>query len=527
MLFWKSNSSSSGGGGSAGRKPPPAADPPPPPATNTQYALTDQRRRELLLAARASRVSWIDGSAGASVDNRDLGTLALPRGSRAGSSVPPQCQQALEAVVADLQAMFSSLEELKRLIIPNPLLASDERGERESAAADGDRDDTSPRYRTVFQDLHEHDALLATWLRTQGHALASPVRRQQLTSSDRELVFLLAFRELIAVLKNPRAAELVYQIQSFVKRFETAWDLPAMLQQRAPQNRPGGRVNAFVAKLVQQLRHNDKLLEYMNAAADSADSAAPVSELLGGSDDWSAELLHEVLEAFVLEKVYAKALTPSPEAEREDCALHARLQALAFVDFRHLDLPAPPTDELAHAWRRLVRELQQLPRFMAPRRKVDCVLRVCEGLTALLARQRRDGRPPSADEFLPGLIYVLLQANPRELKRSLRFVREYRSPRQLQSEPGYFFTHLESSVVFLEGVTGAQLTISPDEFEDGLRRSKQQLVARAAATVSDTTTTATTTAGDRPDDLTTLMRDDAPSVLEVRARRLATLARLA
>lgn len=520
MLFWKSSSS----GANGGRKPPPAADPTPPPPTFTQYALSEQRRSELLLAARASRVSWIDGSAGASVDNgsNDTGALAHLCGSRVGSSVSLQCQQALDAAAADLQAVFSSLDELKRLIIPNPLLASDEH-EQESNNTDSN---ASPRYRTLFQDLYEHDALLAQFLRTQGHTLASPMRRKRLTGDDRELVFLLAFRELIAVLKNPRAAELVYQIQSFVKRFETAWDLPQMLQQRALHNRPGGRVQAFIAKLVQQLRHNDKLLEYMD---ETDPGNATGSELLGGSDDWSAELLHEVLEAFLLEKVYAKALTPSPAAEREDRALHARLQSLAFVDWRHLDLPAPTTDELAQAWRSLVLELQQLPQFMAPRRKMDCVLRVCQGLTALLARQRSDGRPPSADEFLPGLIYVLLHANPRELKRNLSFVREYRDPRQLESEPGYFFTHLESSVVFLESVSGAQLTISSAEFDDGLQRCKQQLVAGSESETTASKTTeakgATTTAA--ADDLSTLLQDDAPSVLEVRARRLATLARLA
>lgn len=517
MLFWKSSSSSSSSAATTPARATPSttvADTPPSGSQPPSYILSEQRRRELLLAARANRVSWIDGSA-AVTGSSAAGEWAAPH-ARVGSSIPPQCQQALEAVAADLQTLVGSLDELKRQIIPNSLLLS-------SSSSPDDVHGEKTQYRTVFQDLFEHDALLRKWLRTQGHEIASPVRRKRLTGDDREMVFLLAFRELIAVLKNPRAAELVYQIQSFVKRFDTAWDLKLMLRQRAARERPGGHVQAFVDKLVQQLRHNDKLLEYMDLSGDNDDDA---TEFLGGTDEWSEDLLHEVLEAFLMEKVYAKALTPTPQAEHEDRMLHERLQSLAFVDFHHLDLPTPDTEESKRAWHQLVLQLQQLTLYMSPRRKMDCVLRVCRDLTKLLASQRADGRLPSADEFLPGLIYLLLKANPSELKRNVNYILEYRNPSKLVSEPGYFFTHLVSSVAFLEQVNGSLLTISPEEFDEGLRRSKQQVLA-------DTVTTPVIEADERKsesrqDDVATLLSEDPPppSVLEVRARRLAMMASL-
>ncbi|CAI5721990.1 unnamed protein product [Peronospora destructor] len=112
--------------------------------------------------------------------------------------------------------------------------------------------------------------------------------------------------------------------------------------------------------------------------------------------------------------------------------------------------------------------------YPSPRRKMDGVLRVCQDLTMFLKTQN-GGRFPSADEFLPALIFVDLRANPCELKRNVAFISEYRNPTKLVSKPGYFFTHLVSSVAFLEEIDCSQLTISAEEFDDGLRRSKETL----------------------------------------------------
>ncbi|CAI5711486.1 unnamed protein product [Peronospora destructor] len=112
--------------------------------------------------------------------------------------------------------------------------------------------------------------------------------------------------------------------------------------------------------------------------------------------------------------------------------------------------------------------------YPSPRRKMDGVLRVCQDLTMFLKTQN-GGRFPSADEFLPALIFVDLRANPCELKRNVAFILEYRNPTKLVSESGYFFTHLVSSVAFLEEIDCSQLTISAEEFDDGLRRSKESL----------------------------------------------------
>ncbi|GAB9465964.1 Vacuolar assembly/sorting protein vps9 [Globisporangium polare] len=560
MMFWKSSSSASSTSKANSSSSSSSAPLSAPGAAVPTYILSEQRRNELLLAARANRVSWIDGvdetttdssssigSSNALLSGTSLHAVGKARalGKHAGTSIPAPCQQALEAVATDLHEFFGTLDTLKSKIIPNSLIDDDStrvRGPQAQASnssdVGADGKPTVVAYRTIFQDLYENEALLAKWQRTQGHEISSPVRRKRMTGDDREMVFLLAFRELISILKNPKAAELVYQIQSFVKKFDT-WDLKLMLRQRAARERPGGFVQAFVEKLVQQLRRNDKLLDFIEDSQqvgnNDDDQVLMATEYLCGSDEWSEDLLREVLEAFLMEKVYVKALTPSSQSANEDRVLFNRLQSLAFVEFKHLDLPTPETEELKQKWHHLVLQLKQMPLFMSPRRKMDCVLRVCQDLTKLLASQKGDGKFPSADEFLPGLIYLLLKANPKKLKRNLNFILEYRNPGKLVSEPGYFFTHLVSSVAFLEQVNGSLLTISPEEFEEGLRRSKQQILVEI-----ETSPTVVGKASDDGDghDKENNKRENAqarpksqnpalPSVLEVRARRLAMMAKLA
>ena len=52
------------------------------------------------------------------------------------------------------------------------------------------------------------------------------------------------------------------------------------------------------------------------------------------------------------------------------------------------------------------------------------------------------------------------------------------------AEPGYIFTHLASAVAFLQGLDAAQLSISHDEFERGLKRC-QELARREHAAGSE------------------------------------------
>ncbi|GMF28243.1 unnamed protein product [Phytophthora lilii] len=501
------------------------------------YVLSEQRRSELLLAARTNRVSWVDG-----VDERQFKSLPVGSGefpmSLTASTIPSHCREALEGVSGELHKFFESLDELKHKILATDLELTEE--ETEPAA---DAQYSARRYHTLFQELKEQETLLDQWQRSH-----SP-RTRKLTGHDREMAFLVGFRELVALLKNAQAAELVYRIQSFVKRAEL-WDLPAMLRAIATRDRPGGKVHDFIKKLVEQIKHSNKLRSLLQGETVVGEVSL---KFLHVRDEYGVDLLHEVLEAFLMEKLYAKTLTPSSDVARQDEALHERISLLGFVTFKHLDLPVPKTEEEEQTWLRLAGQLKAMTLCPSPRRKMDGVLRVCQDLTIFLKSQK-GGKFPSADEFLPALIYVVLRANPSELKRNVAYILEYRSPSKLVSEPGYFFTHLVSSVAFLEEVNGSLLTISAEEFDEGLRRSKEGLRQRgvhrevdhevASNASSSSTNNGETLNGNtkslQNEHLKSMQNDHdfntqidsadplhLPNVLEIRAKRLATLGCLA
>ncbi|EGZ12905.1 hypothetical protein PHYSODRAFT_514560 [Phytophthora sojae] len=479
------------------------------------YVLSEQRRSELLLAARTNRVSWIDGAEERRNQALSAGSSEFP-GSLAVSAIPSHCRDALEGVNEELSRFFASLDELKLKILANDMQLTEEAAETAADAPNSTR-----RYCTLFQELREQEALLDQWQRSH-----SP-RTRKLTGHDREMAFLVGFRELVALLKNTQAAELVYRIQSFVKRAEL-WDLPLMLRAIATRDRPGGKVQDFVKKLVEQIKHSGKLRKLLRGDEEG-------EEFLHVRDEYGVGLLHEVLEAFLMEKLYAKTLTPSDEVALQDEALHERLSLLGFVTFKHLDLPVPKTEEQEQTWLRLSSQLEAMTLCPSPRRKMDAVLRVCQELTIFLKSQN-GGRFPSADEFLPALIYVVLRANPAELKRNVAYILEYRSPSKLVSEPGYFFTHLVSSVAFLEEVDGSLLTISAEEFDEGLRRSKESLRQRGVRRELDPEVASNASSGSasRRNQMTAhqaASKEDneeeslrLPNVLEIRAKRLAMLA---
>ncbi|DBA03838.1 TPA: hypothetical protein N0F65_005728 [Lagenidium giganteum] len=559
MMFWTRSSSSSASNsattapsGSTTASTTASTSQSPSPSTengqSSPFVLSDQRRQELLLAARANRASWVDGSdaMGATASRSPVSqTSALVRGLAVTSggtaaackaSLSPSCQQALAATAKDLESFFSSLDALKELIIPS--------GDVESAVTPVAESAGSCHYTALQQELMTKRKEVDAWSHT--HAVAdrhAADTRHKHATKDQEMLFLLAFRELLTALKQPQASDFVYQIQSFVKQFDR-WDLPKMLQQRALRDRPGGVIHAFIDKMVRQLHHHDRLATLLGRQADPSTLSVLRHEDVR-SMDAGESMLHETLEAFVMEKLYAKALTPTRDSVVQDDQLHERIASLAFVDFQHLDLPRPADDDEIAQWDALIEQLRALPTYMSPRRKMDCVLRVCQDLTTVLAQRLPQGRFPSADEFLPGLIYLLLKANPPELKRNVNYILEYRHPKKLVSEPGYFFTHVVSSVAFLEQVNGSLLTITPEEFEEGLRSTKHKVAEQAAAktaaamgpevddpdtddgvssTVSGESGTHRSRHGnqDQEDGASIAM----PSVLDVRERRVAVTRRL-
>jgi hypothetical protein len=64
-------------------------------------------------------------------------------------------------------------------------------------------------------------------------------------------------------------------------------------------------------------------------------------------------------------------------------------------------------------------ELKKINDYKAPRDKMICILNCCKVIYNLL--NKANTQNPGADDFLPILIYVLLQANPKCLHTNLQY----------------------------------------------------------------------------------------------------------
>ncbi|RHY30959.1 hypothetical protein DYB32_003888 [Aphanomyces invadans] len=309
--------------------------------------------------------------------------------------------------------------------------------------------------------------------------------------------FQRAYNQLLDVLKHPDAADLVHSIQGFVKSMHEA----SSRKSSNPSN-GGEKVHNFIAHFLHlmQLSPLIKKLEQQEALPDLRDQG----------------MRRETLEAFLMEKLHGAVFGARPQ---EDANLSARIASLGFLSFQHLDITA--TSDLAR-WTLIQARLMELPRYLSPRRQMACILQVCHDLTHLL-KDHLGGKYPGADEFLPALIYTILKANPPHLHSTVEYIQTYRHPSKLLSEPGYFFTHLVSSLSFLDHLDDSGLSISAEEFHDGLKASTRDLHAAMPSTGRiDASDSAAQDTDSCPNDCSL---DTAPhSVLDVWNRRRKAIA---
>merc|ERR1719428_2023652 len=113
--------------------------------------------------------------------------------------------------------------------------------------------------------------------------------------------------------------------------------------------------------------------------------------------------------------------------------------------------------------------------YKAPRDKLVCILNSCRVIGNVLKKEMGTSWPASADDFLPLLIYSVLQANPPSLVSNIEYVACFRHPDRMMGEEAYFFTALQSAVEFIKDVGPDRLSIGKEEFDRNVKEAGEAL----------------------------------------------------
>ena len=168
------------------------------------------------------------------------------------------------------------------------------------------------------------------------------------------------------------------------------------------------------------------------------------------------KMANEGLEKYVMTKIFKVAFTEISDRTAESDALFSKRQKVLklFITPDHLEVHKACRSEMTISL--ASGELNKLNSYRAPADKLQCIVRCCSFLFNQLSVTRdKDGSRPGADDFLPVLIYVVLNSeNVPQINANLEYIQAYRNRQELMSKAGYCLVNLQSSVAFLTNVSG-------------------------------------------------------------------------
>ena len=182
--------------------------------------------------------------------------------------------------------------------------------------------------------------------------------------------------------------------------------------------------------------------------------------------DLQADSVIDAFEKYCMAQIYDLVFTAKAEDEEMDLVLQERIREFRWIEPRHLDAVCDLTkDEVVAEFHKAQEELIVMDAKRPPMAKLDSVVAAAKAIFGVLEKSSGGTNGASADDFLPVLIYVVLQANPPMLYSNLQFLNRFCNPDKLSTgEAGYYFTNLYSAVSFVETLDSNSLKISEVEF---------------------------------------------------------------
>lgn len=248
-------------------------------------------------------------------------------------------------------------------------------------------------------------------------------------------------------------------------------DFPSFLKvlRSAPSQRLQSRTVAFLNTM--EAYHDLPVQKQSDLVQDFYQS---FSEYFSGLPEAQVNQIMEHMEKLVMTRLHKWVFChDSCDDEQKDLALQKRIRSLNWVTPEMLDVPFPEskTGVTGDPFLPAITAIIEVDAKRAPQDKLMCVSKCCHHIFEALAISNSE--PANADDFLSGLVYVLLKANPPRLHSNMQYVIRFGLPHSLMAgESGYFFTNLSCAVAFIEKLDGPSLNLSPEEFEGYMLRQR-------------------------------------------------------
>uniref|UniRef100_T1IJR9 Receptor-mediated endocytosis protein 6 homolog n=1 Tax=Strigamia maritima TaxID=126957 RepID=T1IJR9_STRMM len=157
-----------------------------------------------------------------------------------------------------------------------------------------------------------------------------------------------------------------------------------------------------------------------------------------------------VIERTIMSQMYIHALYPNGDCDvMNDKLIYEHIQKLAkILTPNHKYLQIPKIYHYECPWPAAQAEIITINAFKTPQDKLHCVFRCCTTIINLL-RLANENSVPGADDFMPVLVYILVNANPPNLLSSIQYVNSFYQKR-IASEEDYWWTYFCSAVQFIK-----------------------------------------------------------------------------
>lgn len=229
------------------------------------------------------------------------------------------------------------------------------------------------------------------------------------------------------------------------------------------------QINGFVEKMMHttEFQSMDESSEQVQDFYNSMNDTITKLPIYQDLTQEQVDRINELTERYVTTRLYKKLISVvNAVTEEKDLAIQDRIRSLMWVSSRHLECGVIESNpEAREMLDMVITELIEVDSKRIPSEKLQCLVSASHQVLQLL-NSSHNGTPASADEFLPALIFCVLQANPPLLQSNIAYITNFAlQSRLLSGEAGYFFTNLCCAVAFIEKLTAESLGLTQGEFD--------------------------------------------------------------